>query len=327
MKLSDVVGGWPSPRVPWHPLLQMSRSLPSRQSTACTGASPMPQGRRSMQQVCLTSARLLPTILPRALGKLWQTSQCFRLRLTICRREDSQGAAATHRGELLSAAWLILSLHGGGLCSSRCWPAPARHAVCLKSLKTQAAASCKDPCVAGPAQAQSRDCVACSWRKHACLRSSSRKGGWPPQKTSRWRTVKSEQPPRCRHQHSTLTAALRLLAAADSCCLGHFAWGLSAGGCARACRYLGGVLDFAGELNRFAVARATVRDVAAVQQSRDLVDGLMGQFLQVGCTAWAAGLCPPGYLSFATDIICCLLQFDLRNGSLRWVQRLSCTEA
>eukprot|EP00891_Asterochloris_glomerata_P000017 jgi/Astpho2/17/gw1.00001.52.1_t len=55
------------------------------------------------------------------------------------------------------------------------------------------------------------------------------------------------------------------------------------------CRYLGGVLDFAGELNRFAVARATVRDMEAVQQCRDLVDGLMGQFLQ----------------------------FDIRNGSLR----------
>ena len=41
------------------------------------------------------------------------------------------------------------------------------------------------------------------------------------------------------------------------------------------------MLDFAGELNRFAVARATVRDMAAVQQCRDLVDGLMGQFLQV----------------------------------------------
>ena len=41
------------------------------------------------------------------------------------------------------------------------------------------------------------------------------------------------------------------------------------------------MLDFAGELNRFAVARATVRDMEAVQQCRDLVDGLMGQFLQV----------------------------------------------
>lgn len=53
--------------------------------------------------------------------------------------------------------------------------------------------------------------------------------------------------------------------------------------------YLGGVLDFTGELNRFAVAKATTRDTAAVQHCRDLVDTLMGVFLQ----------------------------FDFRNGSLR----------
>ncbi|GIL98491.1 hypothetical protein Vretimale_3848 [Volvox reticuliferus] len=53
--------------------------------------------------------------------------------------------------------------------------------------------------------------------------------------------------------------------------------------------FLGGVLDFTGELNRYAIARATVRDSAAVQLCRDLVDALMGRFLQ----------------------------FDLRNGSLR----------
>lgn len=53
--------------------------------------------------------------------------------------------------------------------------------------------------------------------------------------------------------------------------------------------YLGGVLDFTGELNRFAIARATARDVDEVQRCRDLVEALMGVFLQ----------------------------FDLRNGSLR----------
>ncbi|KXZ52785.1 hypothetical protein GPECTOR_8g173 [Gonium pectorale] len=53
--------------------------------------------------------------------------------------------------------------------------------------------------------------------------------------------------------------------------------------------YLGGVLDFTGELNRYAIARATSRDKAAVERCRDLVDALMGRFLQ----------------------------FDLRNGSLR----------
>ena len=42
-----------------------------------------------------------------------------------------------------------------------------------------------------------------------------------------------------------------------------------------ASRYLGGVLDFTGELNRYAIARATVRDKAAVQRCRDLVDAIM----------------------------------------------------
>ena len=53
--------------------------------------------------------------------------------------------------------------------------------------------------------------------------------------------------------------------------------------------YLGGVLDFTGELNRIAVAKATVRDKAAVQRARDVVESLQGQFLR----------------------------FDLRNGALR----------
>ncbi len=53
--------------------------------------------------------------------------------------------------------------------------------------------------------------------------------------------------------------------------------------------YLGGVLDFTGELNRIAIAKATVRDKEAVQKARDVVETLQGQFLR----------------------------FDLRNGSLR----------
>lgn len=53
--------------------------------------------------------------------------------------------------------------------------------------------------------------------------------------------------------------------------------------------YLGGVLDFTGELNRIAVARATVRDKAAVLRARDVVEAIQGQFLR----------------------------FDLRNGALR----------
>uniref|UniRef100_A0A0G4I567 Translin n=1 Tax=Chromera velia CCMP2878 TaxID=1169474 RepID=A0A0G4I567_9ALVE len=44
--------------------------------------------------------------------------------------------------------------------------------------------------------------------------------------------------------------------------------------------YLGGVLDFTGELNRYAVARATKRDVEEVRRCASLVDELMFQFLQ-----------------------------------------------
>jgi predicted translin family RNA/ssDNA-binding protein len=46
-------------------------------------------------------------------------------------------------------------------------------------------------------------------------------------------------------------------------------------------RYLGGVLDFTGELNRYAVLQATRRDVEAVRACRGLVEGIFGQFLQV----------------------------------------------
>ncbi len=53
--------------------------------------------------------------------------------------------------------------------------------------------------------------------------------------------------------------------------------------------YLGGLLDFSGELNRFAVLRATARDVAAVRRCRELTDAIFGA----------------------------MLQFDLRNGALR----------
>lgn len=54
--------------------------------------------------------------------------------------------------------------------------------------------------------------------------------------------------------------------------------------------FLGGVLDFTGELNRYAVARATARDIPAVQRCRDVVDTLMGVFLEVGHRRdWACG--------------------------------------
>lgn len=53
--------------------------------------------------------------------------------------------------------------------------------------------------------------------------------------------------------------------------------------------YLGGVMDFTGELNRYAVLRATARDIEAVRRCRDIVDGLFAQ----------------------------LMLFDWRNGQLR----------
>ncbi|CAL8467066.1 g6602 [Coccomyxa elongata] len=53
--------------------------------------------------------------------------------------------------------------------------------------------------------------------------------------------------------------------------------------------YLGGVLDFTGELNRYAIAKATIRDINEVKRCRDIAEALMGEFLQ----------------------------FDLRNGSIR----------
>ena len=53
--------------------------------------------------------------------------------------------------------------------------------------------------------------------------------------------------------------------------------------------YLGGVLDFTGELNRYAVQRATARDEQQVRRCRDLVESIMDQYLK----------------------------FDFRNGQLR----------
>jgi predicted translin family RNA/ssDNA-binding protein len=44
--------------------------------------------------------------------------------------------------------------------------------------------------------------------------------------------------------------------------------------------YIGGLLDFTGELNRHAVLRATARDVAAVARCRELVDAIFGAMLQ-----------------------------------------------
>ena len=53
--------------------------------------------------------------------------------------------------------------------------------------------------------------------------------------------------------------------------------------------YLGGLLDFTGELQRYSIARATDRDVEAVALCRDACDQIFGQ----------------------------MLNFDLRNGGLR----------
>lgn len=98
--------------------------------------------------------------------------------------------------------------------------------------------------------------------------------------------------------------------------------------------YLGGVLDFTGELGRLAIAQATRRDEQAVQQARDLVEAIMGQFLQVGRVVVRArggrrrGVAPAGCLpaaaagwpsaaSLNAAALAWCVQFDLRNGSLR----------
>ena len=41
------------------------------------------------------------------------------------------------------------------------------------------------------------------------------------------------------------------------------------------------MLGFTEELSRYAVQRATARDTAAVERCRDVVDAVLGQFLQV----------------------------------------------
>ncbi|DAZ95161.1 TPA: hypothetical protein N0F65_012415 [Lagenidium giganteum] len=53
--------------------------------------------------------------------------------------------------------------------------------------------------------------------------------------------------------------------------------------------YLGGVIDFTGELARLAIVKATARDVAEVERCHKMVNAIFGQ----------------------------LIQFDFRNGSLR----------
>ncbi|KDD75342.1 Translin family protein [Helicosporidium sp. ATCC 50920] len=53
--------------------------------------------------------------------------------------------------------------------------------------------------------------------------------------------------------------------------------------------YLGGVLDFTGELNRYAILRATERDREAVQRAHDVVEAIFSAYIQ----------------------------FELRNGNLR----------
>ncbi|TDH72145.1 uncharacterized protein CCR75_008368 [Bremia lactucae] len=53
--------------------------------------------------------------------------------------------------------------------------------------------------------------------------------------------------------------------------------------------YLGGVIDFTGELMRYAVVKATAREVEEVQRCKDMVEAISGE----------------------------LIQFDFRNGPLR----------
>lgn len=43
--------------------------------------------------------------------------------------------------------------------------------------------------------------------------------------------------------------------------------------------YLGGIMDFTGELNRYAVLRATARDIDGVHRCREVCDQLFGQLM------------------------------------------------
>ena len=45
--------------------------------------------------------------------------------------------------------------------------------------------------------------------------------------------------------------------------------------------YLGGVMDFCGEINRFAVLAATKRDTKAVHSAREVVDALLAQLMLI----------------------------------------------
>ena len=40
-------------------------------------------------------------------------------------------------------------------------------------------------------------------------------------------------------------------------------------------------MDFTGELNRYAIAKATIRDIDEVKKCRGIAEALMGEFLQV----------------------------------------------
>ncbi|EQC40619.1 hypothetical protein SDRG_01702 [Saprolegnia diclina VS20] len=44
--------------------------------------------------------------------------------------------------------------------------------------------------------------------------------------------------------------------------------------------YLGGVVDFTGEVTRYAVVMATKRDVARVEECRNIVDAISGELIQ-----------------------------------------------
>ena len=45
--------------------------------------------------------------------------------------------------------------------------------------------------------------------------------------------------------------------------------------------YLGGVMDFCGEINRFAVLAATKRDSKSVHSAREVVDALLAQLMLI----------------------------------------------
>mmetsp|Transcript_14482 Transcript_14482/g.39216 ORF Transcript_14482/g.39216 Transcript_14482/m.39216 type:complete len:181 (+) Transcript_14482:323-865(+) len=88
------------------------------------------------------------------------------------------------------------------------------------------------------------------------------------------RLVRKSELPLCDTEERWVTRLYKRTCQRDLCKLPHLCT------LPRVLRYLGAILDFTGELNRFCVKAATARDKEAVKRCRDLCDAIMGEFLQ-----------------------------------------------